>query len=132
MDITAALKAGRQAAEAGFTDTVKIERQSDEEYTDPITGQVTFPVVTIYEGRGKIQATGASVNTPSGGGHQFTVESMNLHIPIGVGPIEIGDNVTITVAPLNPSRIGHGFRVTGLIEKTHATAQRLKVERITA
>lgn len=132
MDITAALKAGQQAAAATFADTLRIERQGDEEYTDPNTGVVSFPKVTIYEGRGKIQATGASVNTPSAGGAQFTVESMNLHLPIGVGPVQVGDSALIVSSPGNPARVGHRFRVTGLIEKTHATAQRLKVERITA
>jgi len=132
MDITAALKAGRQAAAATFTDTVKIERQGDEEYTDPITGELTFPVVTVYEGPGKIQATGASVNTPNAGGAQFTVESMNLHVPIGVGPAMIDDQATVIASPMNPHRVGQIFRINGLIEKTHATAQRFKVERVTA
>lgn len=132
MDISAALKAGRQAAAATFTDTVKIERQGDEEYTDPITGEVTFPVVTVYEGPGKIQATGAGVNTPEAGGAQFTVESMNLHVPIGAGPAAISDQVEILASKFSPSRVGHTFRISGLVEKTHATAQRFKVERITA
>ncbi|WP_417365051.1 DUF6093 family protein [Glutamicibacter arilaitensis] len=132
MDITAALKAGRQAAAATFTDTVKIARSTGNVVTDPITGVVTEEVITVYEGPGKIQATGASVNTPNAGGAQFTVESMSLHVPIGVGPFLISDPVEIVASPLNPQRVGQIFRINGLIEKTHATAQRFKVERITA
>lgn len=132
MDITAALKAGRQAAAATFTDTVKIARSTGNVVTDPITGVVTEEVITAYEGPGKIQATGASVNTPNAGGAQFTVESMNLHVPIGVEPAMIDDQVTVLASPFNPHRVGQIFRINGLIEKTHATAQRFKVERITA
>ena len=132
MDITAALKAGRQAAAATFTDTVKIARSTGNVVTDPITGVVTEEVITVYEGPGKIQATGASVNTPTAGGAQFTVESMSLHVPVGAGPFYIDDPAEIIASPLNPARVGHKFRISGLIEKTHATAQRFKVERITA
>lgn len=132
MDITAALKAGRQAAKATFTDTVRLARSTGEMITDPITGVVTEKVETIYEGPGKVQITGASVNTPTAGGHQFTVESMTLHIPVGTKPVSIDDQGEILKSPLNPARVGQQFRVTGLMDKSQATAQRLKVERITA
>lgn len=131
MDIVAALKAGRLAAQATHTDRIKVYRPGPL-VTDPETGVVTPSEVILWEGKGKIQAQGATVNTPVAGGHQFTVESMTLHLPVGAGPVSVGDFATILSAPLNPERVGHKFRITGLMEKTHATAQRLKVERVTA
>lgn len=131
MDISAALKAGRQAAAATFTDTVKIERSTGNQVTDPITGVVTDEVVTVYEGPGKIQITGAAVTETASAGHQFTMESMNLHLPVGTDPIQVDDSGKITGSKYNASRIGQQFRISGLMEKTHATAQRLKVVRLT-
>lgn len=131
MDIVAALKAGRLAAQATHTDRIKIYRPGLE-VTDPETGEVIPGELLVWEGKGKIQAQGASVNTPAAGGHQFTVESMTLHIPVGAGPVGVNDSVKVLSAPLNPERVGHIFRIIGLLEKTHATAQRLKVERVTA
>lgn len=128
MDPVTALKAGRLAAQAMFIDTYKVSRPG-EPYTDD-DGIVITPLIDVWQGKGKVQVNAASAETPVAGGHEFTVQSMSLHIPVNAGPFQISDTVTVIASPLDPERVGHQFRITALFDKTFATAQRLKVEQV--
>lgn len=129
MDPVSALKAGRLAAQSMFIDRYTVTRPG-ELVTDPETGDVTNAAIEVYSGKGKIQVSAASAENPAAGGHQFTVQSMTLHLPVHAGPFQISDTVTVTASPLDPERVGHQFRITALHEKTFATAQRLKVDQV--
>lgn len=129
MDPVAALKAGRLAAQSMYIDTYTVSRPG-EPVTDPETGEVTNGAVEVYTGKGKIQVNAASAENPEAGGHQFTVQSMSLHVPVNAGPFQISDTVTVIASPLDPERVGHQFRITALHDETFATAQRLKVEQM--
>lgn len=131
MDPTAAVLAGRRAAENLMVDTVAVSRRSSEPVTDPETGKVTFPEVTIYEGKGRIQVNAPSENTVDTAGASFTVQTMSLHVPVSAGPFRVGDLVEIRASPLDPHRVGHTMSIAGLHEKTLATAQRLKIKQTT-
>lgn len=131
MDPTAAVLAGRRAAEKLMVDTIKITRAGGAPVTDPNTGVVTFPETTVYEGKGKIQVNAPSENSVATGGATFTVQTLHVHVPVHAGPFRIGDQIEVTASRLDTHRIGHKFTVVALHEKTLATAQRLKVEQIT-
>lgn len=129
MDPLSALKTGRLAAQSTFIDTYMVTRPG-ELVTDPDTGEVKNEAMEVYTGKGKIQVNAASNETPEAGGHQFTVQTMSLHLPVTAGPFQISDTVTVLASPLDPHRVGHQFRITALHDKTFATAQRLKVEQV--
>ena len=59
------------------------------------------------------------------GGHTYTVQQTELHIPYGSYDAKVDDVATVT-------GYRYGFRVRGLINLTHATAQRLLVDAVTA
>lgn len=128
MDPVTALKTGRLAAQSMFIDTYKVQRPG-EPYTDD-DGIVITPLIDVWQGKGRVQVNAASAENPAAGGHQFTVQSMSLHIPVNAGPFQISDTVTIVASPLDPERVGHQLRITALFDKTFATAQRLKVEQV--
>ncbi|MGG5172673.1 DUF6093 family protein [Pseudarthrobacter sp. J1738] len=130
MDPVTALKAGRLAAQATFIDTYKVERPG-EPVTDPDTGVVSPGLTLIWTGKGKVQVNAPAASTPLAGSHEFTVQSMSLHLPVNAGPFGIGDVATVVASPLDPGRIGNKLRITALFDKTYATAQRLKVEQVT-
>lgn len=99
--------------------------------TDPDTGVVTPSLTLVYTGKCKIQQTLAQSSNPVAGGHVFTVQDTRWDTPVGVGPFAVNDVVTVTVAVLDPDLVGV-FRVKELFHKTMATAQRTRVEKVTA
>ena len=114
-----------------MVDTVKITRASGEPVTDPETWEVTFPEITVYEGRGRVVLTAPSSETTDQGAATFTIQSLSLHVPVGAGPLQVDDLVEITASPLDPSRVGRTMNITALHDGSLTTAQRVKVEQIT-
>lgn len=141
----AAIAEGRRVAEALMKDVVVISRPG-EPVTDPDTGVVSTSLVDVYSGRCKVQQTIAQSSSPNAGGHQFTVQSARLDIPVAVAGVQVGD---VAVASfLDTATYPDGsfpgdsvypaavremtFRVVELFEKSYATAQRLRVEQVVA
>lgn len=121
----------RAAAERRMRDICIIERPG-ELVTDPETGVVTPGYTPVYSGPCKIQQTIAQSATPQAGEHQFTVQDSALHIPVGAGPVAVDDVATITAAAMNPALLGNVYRVSETFEKSQPTAQRLRIEEVTA
>ena len=106
--------------------------------TDPETGAVTPSLTLIYgpespeEGKCKIQQTVAQSANPTAGGHSFTVQDSRVDFPVSAGPFAVDDVVTMTASVLDPQLVGRAFRVVELFHKSYATAQRTRVEEVTA
>lgn len=77
---------------------------------------------TIYSGRCKVQANQLVDTSPEAGGASVTVQRYRVDIPVGTGPVKVGDLIVTR---------GRQFRVTGLHDKSWQTAQRLPVEEVT-
>ena len=117
-------------------DTCRVTRASGAEMTDPITGEVTFPSVPVYPSAGeqgwcKVQTGRIQEFTPESAGRVVTVQRYLLHLPVGAGPVEVGDLVEILSAAWDPHLAGRRYRIVATHHKTLATAQRTEIEEVT-
>lgn len=120
---------GRAAAESQMTDACIISRPG-EPFTDP-DGIVVTPLVEVYSGKCKVQTTVAQAKSPVAGGHVFTVENLQLHLPVSTS-LNTGDTAIITSSLLDPTLIGLTFRLVELARGSQRTAARWNVELVTA
>jgi hypothetical protein len=127
------LRRGRAAAERLMVDTCKVTRVTGEPgLIDPETGlREPPPTVTVYEGKCKVQTYEPNESRPEAGEHLWTLQRYGLHVPVGAGPVMIGDRIEITVAAADPQLVGRVFEVAGRMNKSMATAQRLLVDEVT-
>lgn len=108
---------------------------------DPVTGErapapttVVYPLpgaVAPLDGRCKVQTYEPHETARESGDHVFTEQRYHLHLPIGAGPVKVGDTATITAASADTRLVGKSYRIAGLHTKSLATAQRLLVDEIT-
>lgn len=131
MSIEALLLRGRAAAERLMVDECDVSTPGAA-VTDPATGVVTNTGTPVYTGACKFQQTQSQAANPEAGGHQFTVQGTQLHLPVGVGPVAVGDVVRCTRSKFNPALVGNLYRVVEVFEKSFSTAQRLRVEEVTS
>jgi hypothetical protein len=120
----------REQADSAMLDTCTVHRPGV-----PVTdsnGNVTQTPTLLYTGPCKFQQTLAQSSNPVAGGHAYTVQDTRWDTPVGEGPFEVGDVVTVVGAVLDPQLVGRVFRVTDPFHKTGATAQRTRVEAVTA
>lgn len=120
----------RVAAEELMRDTCTAARPTGGFVTDPETGVDTPASESVYAGRCKVQTTVAQAASPDAGGHQFTVENLQLHLPVSA-ELRTGDQVTITES-WDPQLVGLVFRLVELARGTYRTADRWNVELVTA
>lgn len=126
-DIAAALPGFRTQAESLMKDQCTVTRGTSDPVFNPNSGQYEPGAGNqVYAGKCRIQSGTTQASNPEAGGAVFTVERVVLQLPHGTD-LEIGDVATITVS-VNPALVGNQYRVTGLGEKTHATAARYTVE----
>lgn len=129
MSIDQALKRGRRKAESLMKDTVRITRKSSAPVTDPVTGVVTFPETTVYEGKGYIQvgnSQGGSTETPTS---EVTILRSRVHVPHWVD-IRINDKVVVVESPESPLLVGIEYNAVELLHKSRATAHRARIEEV--
>lgn len=74
-----------------------------------------------YSGRCKVQRGRSDGETPEVASSSPTVQPYEVHIPVGAGPVEVGDKVSVG------ARV---FTVTATLDKTFQTAQRLMVDEV--
>lgn len=89
-----------------------------------VDGRETWPDEQVYAGCCKVQTHEAYESLPEAGGHVYTVQRYRLDIPVGAGPLTVGDVATV-------DGYRHPFRVVAEMDKTHLTAQRVPVEMVT-
>ena len=131
MSAADAVAEGRLQAELLMFDSCTVDRPGPV-VTDPDTGVVAPSLTRIYEGRCKVQQTIAQSSNPTAGGHSFTVQSTRWDTPVSAGPFAVNDVVTMTGAVLDPQLVGRVYRVVELFHKSGATAQRVRVEEVSA
>lgn len=136
MNVLDALERGRARAEALMLDACEVTRPGDEEITDPVTGEVSFSGVQVYpkpgkRGRCKIQTGEVQESTPDTAGRRVTVQRYQLHIPIGAGPVQVGDLVKVIEATQDAHLVGRSYRIIATHNKSLATAQRTEIEEVT-
>ena len=120
---------GREAAESLMFETCIVSRPG-EPFTDP-DGIVTTPLIEVYTGKCKVQTAGAQAASPVAGGHVYTVENLQLHLPVATS-LNTGDTATITSSLLDPTLVGLTFRLVELARGSQRTAARWNVEMVTA
>lgn len=116
----------RRRAEWLMTDTCVIDRPTGSFNWNPDTGHDEPTVERVYEGKCRLRQQTMYGSDQTNGGHTYTVQQTELHIPWGAGySPKINDVATVT-------GWRRPFRVRGLINQTHATAQRMLVDAVTA
>ena len=117
----------REMAESLMTDTCTVKWPTSSS-VNQTTGVETVTYRTDYTGKCKFQDGGTQAMTAEAGGAVFTVERPEVHFPIGAFTPLIGHVIERTVAPLDPSLVGHPVRVSSLPRGSQRTAMRLGVE----
>lgn len=132
-DIALHLPALRAEAEARMVDACTITRPTDEETFNDTTGTYdTSGVETIYSGRCEVQLSdGLNARGTEAGGSDVSITRLTVKIPVSAVGVQVDDLVTITAATWDVDLAGQKFGVIAGHSKTHATARRLEVERIT-
>lgn len=105
-------------------DVVTIERPDGP--PDPLTGVPER--VPVYEGRGKVQSFRPHETALEVVGATVVQGRREVHVPYDVGPVKVGDVVTVTASVDQPLLVGQEFRVAFPDVKTLQTAQRLLVD----
>lgn len=118
----------RALAESLMTSTLRVTRL-DPATIDRRTGEGER--VTVYEGRGKVQTYEPYESDRERVSGTVVVQRYHVHVPVTAGPFEVGDLVEVVASPTMPHAVGDVFRVAGLHEKSHQTAQRLLADEIT-
>lgn len=121
---------GRLAAESLMSDTLRITRKSSAPVTDPVTGKVTYPSVTIYEGRGRIQSTGLQGREVTTGGADFDISTFTVQVPFDVD-LHNDDEAEMVASRMDARMVGRTFRIDTVPRKTHATMMRAGAEEVT-
>lgn len=89
-----------------------------------VDGRETWPDVTVYSGRCKVQSMQSfQQQSPEAGGHTYAVQEYRIDIPVSAPVLTVGDVITV-------DSYSRPFRVTAESVKTYLTAQRLPVSMI--
>lgn len=125
-DLTRFLPELQAQAESLMVDTCTITRGGGGEWVvDPETGyEVPDEGAQVYAGKCKVQTYEAFESKRDVGAQTVVQQRYTIHVPVGSGPFEVGDVVTVA-ARVYPER---KFRVAGTHEKSLQTAQRLLVD----
>lgn len=108
-----------------MTDTCVIDRPTGSYVWDPDTKQDEPTVERVHEGKCRLKQTTMYGASQTVGGHTYTVQQTEVHLPYGSYDAKVDDVIRVT-------GYRYPFRVRGLINLTHATAQRLLVDAVTA
>jgi hypothetical protein len=113
-------------------DSVTITRSTGGTTFDENTGRETPASPTaVYTGPCKVQRRNVAEQASEAGERLVTTQAVEIHVPIAATGIRVGDAAEVTAAALDPALVGRRFRVTGLADKTFATARRLRAEEVT-
>lgn len=120
------LARGRLAAEAGMVDECVVRRRVGAT-TDPDTGASTPTYADVYVGKCRLQTSRAEAGRTEAGEDFLLLLRLELHLPMSVTGLQVGDEATVTAAAHDPDLPGRTFRIHDLMHKTHATARRVGV-----
>lgn len=124
--LEALLAQGRAAAEALMTDACTVRRRSGETTDDDGVITPTYGP-DLYAGKCKIQQTNAQAAQADVGEDYQLLLRLEVHLPMSLVGLEVGDEVTVTESAYDPDLPGRVFLIRDLAHKTHATARRVGV-----
>lgn len=127
--ITAALPRFQAEAESLMRDTCLV-REVTGTVTNP-DATVTPTYSTVYEGQCKIQSRQPYPSTPNAGEHNWTLVTMELHLPVAGSGSVVTDQLVDILSATDPANVGRQFRVRSGDRKTFQTAARFLVEEVT-
>jgi hypothetical protein len=123
----------RSRAERLMHDQCEIRRPSTLGELNQTTGvRAVIPGELVYLGKCRAFTYEPFESTPESGQHVYTIQRKQIHIPVDVTGVEVGDEVTFTAASLDDDLLGRKFRVAGIHNVTFARDRRLLVDEITA
>jgi hypothetical protein len=129
---------GRALIESLMVDTCIITRAGTGKGAfNEATGQYATPArQTIYTGKCRFQSAGianAASTVVDAGDRAADVQGGELQLPVvGSADVAVNDVVELTSAPADPDRVGRKYNVSTRMEKTDATARRLRLLEVTA
>jgi len=123
--VAALLARGRRAAERLMVDECVIRRRTGE--TTGPGGVVTPTYEQLYAGRCRVQQPPVQAQAQEPGEAHVLVLRLEVHVPMPVSGLRVGDEVEITASAHDPDLVGRTFLVHDLAHKTQATARRLGV-----
>lgn len=87
---------------------------------------------TVYTGKCRVATYEAHETATPSGGRTRVGQRYKLRIPVGAGPVQVGDIATITAAAADPHLVGTVYRIAGGFNKSLASSQRLDVDEVVA
>ena len=128
VDAVSAVRRGRVAAAALFTDACVIERESGS-VMDPVTFEERPSWVPVYAGACRVKVLSSA--PVEGAGRTYVVTDALLQLPVGDVRFLDNDRVTVTAAAYDDDLEGVVLTVTSREVRTHATMRRLHVSEVT-
>lgn len=125
-DIRSGLPEMREAAESLMLSTCRIDRVLG--VGDDGAGGVRPELLSppVYEGKCRVKSFRAYEEVRDIGAVGTVInQRYDIHIPVGIGPVQVGDFVTLLACEENPLLTGNVYRVAGPHETTLQTAQRV-------
>src|SRR5690606_3152465 len=110
--------------------TCRVERPDTTLPRDPITDE--HPLKTVYTGPAKSQTFEAHEVATEHGGHLRVTQRYYAHFPVGAFSPQVGDLITWLSSAHDPDLPGVVDRVAGPVVKSHRTATRVQVDRVSA
>lgn len=130
--INAALPFLRDEAASMQTSQIRIVRMGPPGTPDPVTGQVSPPTTTIYDGPGRVKPGPRITAGAVTAGEALDSQSVFIislpHSAVGVKP---GDIAHVTVST-DPELLTDTFRVVNIGDSEQTTARRLTCEVVEA
>lgn len=112
-------------------DRCLIETPSAEVVTDE-NGVVTATQTRLYAGKCRLRTRSAVVATENAAQHTFSMEDVELQLPITTPEPPVGATVTMTGSESNPQLVGNVYNVTGTGLQSQPTKLVVHVERLQA
>lgn len=126
MDRSTLLARGRTAALIGMRDACTITRAGTR-VTDPVSGDVTEPVTTLYTGQCRVQQHQATANQQDVGEDNLLLLRLEVQLPVdGTEGLEVGDLITVTTAVNDADLIGRKFAIHDLAHASEKTSRRVQ------
>lgn len=130
-EIAAILPDRRVLAESLMVDACVVEKPTGQTL-DQETGQYVTDYEQIWSGKCRLQMRDTVPSTPRAGGQEFTVDHVEVQLPVDGTAVILPDHrVTVTAAAVDQSLVGRHFTVSLVTAKTHAAMRRLECEEVT-
>lgn len=125
------LASRQRRAARQMTDTVAVTYANGTTF-DEATGTTVPNYTTRFTSKCKVQTRSLVARDAEVGGRTATTVTVELHLPVDVPAVEVGDVCEITAvgALSDVQLLGRKFRVVAPVGKSFATARRLDVEEI--